>query len=177
MKELPSCAARLSSGAMSGRGVLYAVDDDELARLGEAASDGEVRAIIASLEEKWDEPWVCELDKAWDAIHRTLTDGRLAYDNGTPPLSLAILGGARLHDGDDLIVTVKAPDEVIRVAHALRGWDRARFRQAYYRIPRQDYGDLDEADLEYVWAYFEAMRPLWTSAARAERAMVFSVEP
>lgn len=162
---------------MSGRGVLFAIDDETLARLGDARSDAEVRAIVSELEERWDPGAACELDKAWDAIHRALTDGRLAFDNGRPPLSLAILGGRRLHDGDDLIVTVKAPDEVARIARALTGWDRAKLRAAYYRIPKQDYGDLDEEDLEYVWAYFQKMLELWRDAAREERAVVFSVEP
>ncbi|AKF05031.1 YfbM family protein [Sandaracinus amylolyticus] len=162
---------------MSGRGVLFAVDDDTLARLGDASSDAEVRAIVSELEERWDPATTCELDKAWDAIHRALTDGRLSFGNGAPPLSWTILGGRRLHDGDELIVTVKAPDQVQRIARALGGWDRAKLRAAYYRIPKQDYGDLDEEDLEYVWAYFSKMLELWKDAAREERGVVFSVEP
>ncbi len=162
---------------MSGRGVLFAVDDDDLARLGDAGSDAEVRAVVAELEERWDPAFTCELDKAWDAIHRVLTDGRLIFGNGRPPLSRAILGGRRMHDGDDLIVTVKAADEVISIDRALGAWDHGRVRQAYYKLPKSDYGDLDEADLEYVWAYFEKMRELWRDAAKAERAVVFSVEP
>ena len=162
---------------MSGRGVLFAIADETLGRLGDARSDAEVRAIVGELEERWDPGATCELDKAWDAIHRALGDGRLAWDSGRPPLSLAILGGRRLHDGDELIVTVKAPDEVQKIARALAGWDRAKLRAAYYRIPKQDYGDLDEEDLEYVWAYFQKMLELWRDAAREERAVVFSVEP
>ena len=162
---------------MSGRGVLFAIDDETLARLGEARSDAEVRAIVEELEERWEPAAACELDKAWDAIHRALTDGRLAYDSGRPPLSLAILGGHRLHDGDELIVTVKAFDEVQRVARALSEWDRAKLRAAYYRIPKQDYGDLDEEDFEYVWAYFQKMLELWRDAARDERSVVFTVAP
>lgn len=162
---------------MSGRGVLFAIDDDDLARLGDATGDAEVAAVIADLEERWEGAGACELDKAWDAIHRTLTDGRLEFGSGRPPLSLAILGGTRLYDGDALIVTVKAADQVIAIDRALRAWDRARFREAYYRLPKGDYGDLDEQDLEYVWAYFEKMRDAFREAAAAERAVVFSVEP
>ena len=46
----------------------------------------------------------CELDKSWDAIHRCLTDGTLKP--GQPPLSLAILGGQRLDDGRDFIMSL-----------------------------------------------------------------------
>jgi len=160
---------------MSGRGVLFAIDDDELARLGDARDDAEVQAIVDAIEERWESGATCELDKAWDAIHRALTDGNLSFDNGQPPLSLAILGGHRLLDGDERIVTVKAPDEVQAIAAALRGWDRARLRQAYYRIPKQEYGDLDEEDLDYTWIYFQRLVELYRDAARAERGVVFSV--
>ncbi|MDQ3031136.1 MAG: YfbM family protein [Myxococcota bacterium] len=160
---------------MSGRGVLFAIDDDDLARLGDARDDAEVQAIVDDIEERWETGATCELDKSWDAIHRALTGGDLAFDNGTPPLSLAILGGHRLLEGAERIVTVKAPDEVHAIAGALRSWDRARLREAYYRIPKQDYGDLDEEDLDYVWAFFQKMVELYRDAARAERGVVFSV--
>jgi hypothetical protein len=156
---------------------LYAIDDDDLARIGDAQTDAEVRAIVAELEARWEPGFACELDEAWDAIHRVLTDGRLVFGNGRPPLSLAILGGRRLHDGDEMIVTVKAPDEVQAIADALARWDYTRFRRAYYKLPRDDYGELDEDDLGYVWAYFRNMTEFWREAAAAERAVVFSAEP
>jgi hypothetical protein len=160
---------------MSGRGVLFAVDDDVLARLGDARDDAEVQAIVDDLEERWEPGFTCELDKSWDAIHRSLTDGGLSFGNGRPPLSLAVLGGHRLLDGDERIVTVKAPDEVHAIDAALRRWDRATLRQAYYRIPKQDYGDLDEEDLDYTWAFFQKLVELYRAAARHERGVVFSV--
>ena len=33
--------------------------------------------VQEEIEEPWDEEWLLEMDKAWDAIHRCLTDGRL----------------------------------------------------------------------------------------------------
>ncbi len=162
---------------MSGRGVLFAIDDEVLARLGDASDDAQIRAIVAELEAQWDEPHVCELDRAWDAIHRMLTDGRLTFDSGKPPLSWAILGGTRLHEGEAAIVTVKTADQTAAIARALRGWQRGVLRQAYHRLPRHDYGDLDEEDFEYVWLWFERMLEFWADAAREERAVVFAVEP
>jgi hypothetical protein len=159
---------------MTTRGVLFAIDDEQLARLGEARDDVEIGAILDEIEEQWDRGHLCEMDKAWDVIHRVLTDGRLEFGNGKRPLSLAILGGRRLYDGDDRIVTVKTADETAAIARALVGWDRARFRQAYYRIPKHDYGDLDEEDLGYAWAYFGPMCEFWKDAARDERAVVFT---
>lgn len=158
---------------MTQRGVLFAIDDETLARLGEAESDAAVLAIVDALEERWDE--VCELDKAWDGLHRILTDGRLTFENGRPPLAWAILGGTRLLGGDDRIVTAKGADQVIAIDRALRGWDRARAHQAYRKLPREDYGDLDEEDFAYLWAYFEPMRRFYREAAALERAALFSV--
>jgi hypothetical protein len=160
---------------MSGRGVLFAIDDDDLARLGDARDDAEVQAIADEIEERWETGFTCELDKSWDAIHRALTDGNLAFDNGTPPLSLVILGGHRLLEGAERIATVKAPDEVLAIAAALRDWDRARLRQAYFKIPKQDYGDLDEEDFDYTWLFFQKAVELYRDAARAERGVLFSV--
>ncbi len=159
---------------MSGRGVLFALDDDELARLGEARSDRDVLAIVGELEERWEN--ACELDRAWDAIHRALTDGRLTPGNGRPPLSHAILGGTVLVSSDVAIVSVKGPDDVVAIAEALAPWDAARFRVAYQRIDRSDYGELDDEDLTYTLAWFERVAPFFASAAREERAVLFAVD-
>jgi hypothetical protein len=167
----------MSGPRIPGRGVLFAIDDDELARLGEASNDDEVRALVGAIEERWEH--ACELDKAWDAIHRALTDGKLALPRpGDRPSALAraVLGGTLLLDAPDAIVSAKAPDEVQAIARALSVWDRARFRSAYYRIDREDYGDLDEEDLEHCLAWFERMVAFYREAAQAERAVVFSTD-
>ncbi len=166
---------------MSGRGVLFAIDDEELAKLGEASSDEEVRALVGAIEERWQN--ACELDKAWDAIQRALSGGKLvlpgrleAESERPSVLSKAVLGGAVLLDSEDAIVSAKAPDEVQAIARALSSWDRARFRAAYYRIDREEYGDLDEEDFEYCLAWFERMVGFYGEAAAAERAVVFSAD-
>lgn len=159
---------------MSGRGVLFAIDDDDLGRLGDATTDAAVLAIVSELEERWEH--ACELDKAWDAIHRALTDGHLSTRNGRPPLSRAILGGTVLVESDDAIVSVKAVDDVAAIAAALTPWDAARFRDAYHHIDRSDYGELDDDDLAYCLAWFERLAPFYEAAAAAERAVVFSVD-
>lgn len=159
---------------MSGRGVLFALDDEDLARLGEARTDADVLTVVGELEERWEN--ACELDQAWDAIHRALTDGRLALDNGRPPLSHAVLGGTVLVSSDSVIVSVKGADEVAAIAKALATWDAARFRAAYHRIDRSDYGDLDDEDLTYALAWFERLAPFYARAAREERAVAFAVD-
>ncbi|MFC5647340.1 DUF1877 family protein, partial [Kitasatospora cinereorecta] len=66
-----------------------------------------------------------------NAIHRSLTDGYLGYDNGTYPLNAAILGGVQLHEGDDYIVSLLTPDRVRDVADAMAGVGREALKAGY----------------------------------------------
>jgi hypothetical protein len=113
---------------MASRGVLFAILPSTMERLLEARTDEALLSIIQDeIEEKWDKGWLYQTDKAWDAIHRTLTDGRLGFDNGTFPLTAAILGGEQLYRGDDYIVSLVRPDAVGAVASELAAIDRERF--------------------------------------------------
>lgn len=165
---------------MSGRGVLFAVEDEELARLGDATNDAEIRAIVEEIERAWEN--ACELEKAWDPIHRALTGGRLELTPTTPLtgehaiLAHAILGGALLLQTDDAIVTAKSHADVSAVAERIARWDRPTFRAAYYKIDRRDYGDLDEEDFAYAWSYFERLKAHFAEAARLDRGVVFSAD-
>jgi hypothetical protein len=160
---------------MAGRGVLFAIDDDELASLGDAKNDAEVQALVNGIEARWEQ--ACELDKAWDGIHRALTDGRF-HRNASGPLMVpgAILGGTLLVESEEAIIVVKAADEVHQIASALASWDRGRFRSGFYRINQDEYGDLEEEDFEYCYVWFERMRAFFVEAAQEERAVVFSVD-
>jgi Domain of unknown function (DUF1877) len=70
------------------------------------------------------EGWVQETDKAWDAIHRCLTDGTLV--EGDTPGHLCVLGATDyfwvvLDDGQvDWIVNLLDPGEVRETAAAIR---------------------------------------------------------
>ena len=58
---------------MACRGVLFALTDEEVARLRGAKSDDEVLGIVQDeIEQRWDQEHLEECDKAWDAIHRCL---------------------------------------------------------------------------------------------------------
>jgi hypothetical protein len=82
-----------------------------------------------------------EIDKAWDAIHRALTDGTL--EPGAFPLGRAILGGRQLHRGDDYIVALVTKLEVPAVAGALATTPRpARLRLLRRRRSRLHRGVL-----------------------------------
>jgi Domain of unknown function (DUF1877) len=159
------------------RGVLFAIDQEELAALRQATSDSKVQAVVAAIEERWDERFLAETDKAWDAIHRCLTDGTLAWGNGSFPLNRCILGGEDIYQGEDYIVTLTEAHEVPAVAAALQQVAEADMRQAYDRLDPADYGsEWSEEDFEYTWSWFQEVRDLWSRAAAAGRAVIFTVD-
>ena len=86
------------------------------------------------IEDRWDREWLVETDKAWDAIHRCLTDGTLRV--GRSPLHNCILGSESLHEGDGYIVNFLEPDEVKEVAEAIKDIDRGQMRGRYDAIDR-----------------------------------------
>ncbi|MDJ0976056.1 MAG: YfbM family protein [Planctomycetota bacterium] len=160
---------------MGTRGVFFALDAADTARLLAASSDDDVRFLIQEeIEERWDTDWLDETDSAWDAMHRCLGDGTLGP--GSPPLGQCVLGGRHLHEGRDYIVSYLSPAEVQEVAAALEGIDEAWMRAQFARLASTDYeGEMDEADFEYTWSYFGGARELYRKAAQAGRSMVFTV--
>lgn len=99
---------------MACRGVHFAITGADAERLLAAPNDGAVLGIVQDeIDERWDEDWLFQSDKAWDAIHRCLTDGTLGPDGGSYPLKLAVLSGRQLHEGEGYIVSLVKPAEGI----------------------------------------------------------------
>ncbi|TQV69702.1 DUF1877 family protein [Exilibacterium tricleocarpae] len=163
---------------MACRGVHFALSDQQYEKLCQLESDEDVIDFIQEdIEEQWDKEWLRETDKAWDAMHRCLTDGKLAFANGKPPLNRVILGGRQLHRGDDYIVSLVTPAQVQEIAAAIGDVDRDFMRARYFQIDPNDYDvDLDDEDFEYTWHWFERLSPLYAKAAAAGRAVVFTVD-
>jgi hypothetical protein len=162
---------------MACRGVHFAPTDDAARRLLAAEDNAAVLAVVEELEEAWDEAWLAQSDKAWDAMHRCLSNGTLFYDEGEYPLNRSVLGGRHLYDGDDYVVSYVAPNEVKDVAAALASITKADFRARYDLIDRDDYdGEHGEEDFDYTWAGFQVVRDLYTKAAAAGRSVVFTVD-
>src|SRR6201999_2959997 len=85
--------------SMPCRGVVFALAASQRAALTAIRDDEEVQALVADLESAWDWDWLCEADKAWDAMHRCLSDGTLTLGRQSgDPLELAVLGGGQHHD-------------------------------------------------------------------------------
>lgn len=163
---------------MGCRGVFFAVTVEESNSLNEACGDDDrVMELVETIEETWDEEHLAECDKAWDAMHRLLTDGELAFGNGEYPFSHAVLGPRQLHGGEDYIVSLVAPEEVVAVAAALSKVTKPWFEHRYTTVLPRDYAlEYGRDDLEYTWAWFEGVRDLYAKAATNGRAMLFTVD-
>ena len=70
------------SNALSGHYLHFAVTPAQEKQLLAAKSDRKLLELVGEIEEAWEEPFVVETDKAWDAIRRCLTDGSLLYVSG-----------------------------------------------------------------------------------------------
>ncbi|MFV2103648.1 YfbM family protein [Micromonospora sp. LOL_024] len=156
-------------------GVHFAITSEQERSLLTADDDGDqVGELLEDIEESWDDDASkVDTDKAWDAIHRCLTDGTLDPDDDGYPLSHAVLGGRHLDD-DCYVVYVSAA-EVHDVAEALRAVDRTWLRRRFDAIDHRDYdGAQDDEDFEYTWRNFVAVQAFYDRAATAERAVIFT---
>ncbi|GAA4469528.1 YfbM family protein [Novipirellula rosea] len=163
---------------MACRGVHFALTDEQREQLlAIVESQGDVISFIQEdIEEQWDTEWLCETDKAWDTIHRCLTDGTLSDDDSTP-FHWCVLNGSRVYVGDDYIVSFVDAPNVKQVSEAIAPLSESEFRTRYNAIDQQDYGvPLSDEDFKYTWSYFTALRDLFSRAATANRSVLFSVD-
>lgn len=162
---------------MGALGVHFALSDEESRRLLAAEDRDAVLAVVEEVEERWDEGWLVQSDKAWDAMHRCLSNGTLYYDEGEYPLNRTVLGGKHLTDGDDYVVSYVAPNEVKDVAAALAPMTPEEFRKRYDAIDPDEYdGALGQEDFDFTWGALVDVRGLFKKAADAGRSVVFTVE-
>ncbi|GGN36389.1 hypothetical protein FHR83_006364 [Actinoplanes campanulatus] len=152
-------------------GVHFAITaDQEKALLDADGDDDAVGELLGDIEENWDDDQLkVDTDKAWDEIHRCLTDGSLDPDAGDYPLSHAILGGHGMHD-DYYVVYVDAA-QVRDVAAALRDIDRAGLRQRFDTLLPASERDYD---FELLWTDFADVVNFYQRAAAAGRAVLFT---
>ncbi|MCL4694205.1 MAG: DUF1877 family protein [Candidatus Hydrogenedentes bacterium] len=168
---------------MACLGVYFALTDDDSEKLLAATSDREVVELIQEdIEERWDADWLLQIDKAWDALHRCLTDGTLTA-RGTVR-SKCVLGGRQLHRGGDYTISFLDAGEVKEAYEALRPIDETWFRQQYFALKKKflwfdisDYeGEIGEEDFDYTWTAFLDTRAFFHKAAQANRPIVFTVD-
>jgi hypothetical protein len=162
---------------MACRGVFFALTEEQSTRLSSALDDDELMGIIEEIEEEWDEDNLAECDKAWDAMHRCLSDGTLDGNAGSYPLNRCVLGGKSLHEGNDYIVCLVSPPEVRDVAAALAPLTEQWFRDRYFSVVPNDYClNYGEEDFQYTWDWFQGVRDLYRKAAEQGKAVAFTVD-
>jgi hypothetical protein len=161
-------------------GVHFALSTRDLAKVLSCSDpDALVELIEEDLEERYLESgkWAYESDKAWDAIHRCLTDGQLLYQSGPFPLAYAVLGGRPLDTGGEYTACLVEPEQVRETGEALAGVTREWLLGRYQTLDKTDYaGPIDDEDFEYTWQNLEGLRVFFARAAKAGRAVLFTTD-
>jgi len=163
---------------MGARGVHFAVTSEQLARLLAASDDDGLMEVIEQIEDAWDKDYLAESDKAWEAIHRCLTDGSLLYESGEYPLNHVICGGRQLHQGEEYTVSLVMPEQVRDVSAAIDPLTEQWMRERYFSLLKPDSydGKIGDEDFQYTWTWFENVRDLYRKAAAGGRAVIFTVD-
>lgn len=166
---------------MSCLGVHFSIDEETVQKLKSLKRQSKrLNYLQEELEEDYfqnHKEWIAETDKAWDAIHRTLTDGKLEWENGKYPLNHVILAGELLYTKGDYIMSLKNPQQVKDVAEAIKIINIEKFRENYYKIDSKKYGfPLNEEDFEYTWENFDSIREFWYCAAKQNRYVLFTAD-
>jgi hypothetical protein len=166
---------------MSCLGVLFSLDKMEVDKFKSFSTDEEkldyLQEEIEKIYFEQKPEHVAELDKSWDALHRSLTDGKLEYTNGQFPFNHVILGGEILYTAGDYILTLKTPEQVKEIAIAIEQLEKNALRDGYRKIDEDDYGSpLTEEDFEYTWEWMERTKDFWTTAAANNRHVLFTVD-
>jgi hypothetical protein len=162
-------------------GVHFALDpatEVRLLELADASDDSAILDQLADIEETWHDRLTCHHDKAWDALHRVLTNGKLEHGNGSHPLGATVLGGRQLMTGEhEYSISYLSAPQVRDVSAALRPIERDWFRQRYLTLTDTDYGGpVDEDDFSYTWGDFHDTREFFAKAAGANLAVIFTVD-
>lgn len=163
---------------MARRGVHFAITVDDLTALRSAEGDQAVMTVIEAVENRWEKEagLVCETDKAWDAIHRCLTDGGLTFSGGTDPLRLCILGGEQLYGGDDYLVALVPHGQLRPLADALATVTPRFIAERYWAIPDDYEHPKSDEDCQYTWDWFSDLPAFFDRAERAGRHVIFTVD-
>jgi hypothetical protein len=184
---------------MACRGIFLAITPDQAEALLAASDDHALIEAVQDIEMAWDEDNLAQCDKAWDAMHRVLTDGSLGdphaggrglweykprdrsgqgrFGNGPEPLRHCVLGPNQLHHGDEYIVSLVSPDKVKEVSAALMSISKEWFDDRYRTLVPHDYApEYGDVDREYTWGWFQSVRELYGKAAERGRFVLFTVD-
>lgn len=118
---------------------------------------------------------VLDCKRYWDPIHRCLTEGTLDPDAGEFPLNHVILGGKRLHQGDDYIAVVVRPDMVTFISEALHDLTEPDFRKRYFALGDKGCDQpINEKEYSYVWHMVQEIRTFFELCDEERFAVLFT---
>lgn len=171
----------LTNAFMGCLGVHFSLSAEEVQKLRAIEDESErVEHLYEEIEDEYfsDHPErIAQSDKAWDAMHRTLADGKLSWDGGTYPLNHVVLGGELLYTESNFIMTLKTPEQVHDVAAALPHVTEAEFRRRYFAMDAANYGfPVNDEDFAYTWHWFQGVREFWLRAATEGRYVLFTAD-
>lgn len=166
---------------MSCLGVHFALSEEDVTTLRSFENqEDRLEHIIEVMEPLYFEKYPelkAESDKAWDAMHRALADGKLTWDGGSYPLNYAVLAGELLYTDSDYIMSLKSPKQAKDVAAALAAVSETDFRKRYFAIDAKSYDSpVSEEDFGYTWNWFQGVRELYARAAREGRYVLFTAD-
>ncbi|WP_431113064.1 YfbM family protein [Variovorax paradoxus] len=165
---------------MSCLGVHFALTrEDAMALQAIDNDDDRLEFVTDEIEERYFENENClaESDKAWDAMHRALSDGSLSWTGGTYPLNHVVLGGSSLYGKGDYIMSLKTPSQVRDIAKALALIGEDEFRRCYDNINAEAYGsDLSQEDFASTWESLVGVKALYEKALVEDRFVLFTAD-
>lgn len=166
---------------MSCLGVHFSLSEEEVRKLKSFKEDHDrLDHLQCEIEEIYfaeHEDRVAQSDMAWDAMHRTLSDGDLSYTAGPFPLRLTVIGGDPIYAEDDYIMSLKTPAEVKEVAKVLGVVTKEQFRKMYDAMDAEKYGcPKDDQDFEYTWDWLTDVVTFYLKAAAEGRWVLFSAD-
>ena len=159
-------------------GMHFAISYEQAMKLLQCKSDEDLVEMVAEeIEEVSNEDNSFQTDKAWDAIHRCLSNGTLDVRQGTRPLNMAVFGGRILNKDATTFVVLLTPTEVKEVAEALSQVTESWMKKKYLDQKFPDYqGEKSEEDWGYTWGSFDGLPEFFANAAARKQHVIFTVD-
>jgi len=166
---------------MSCLGVHFALTSEEVSKLKSFKKDSDrLDYLQEEIETKYFKEhgdFMAQSDKAWDAIHRALSDGELSYTSGPHPLRLAVIGGEPIYSQSDYIMSLKTPKEVKDIAEAVDVLTKDEFFRKYDGMDQRKYDFPKTAeDREYTWDWFIGVVALYKKVSMEGRYVLFTAD-
>lgn len=157
----------------------FAITLEQTEQFREASRESE-QAVSTMLEPLLKKGGAVQMDKAWEPIHRCLTEdhsprGALDYEAGQYPLDLCVFGGDQLLGDEFRTLSLIDPDAVPYVAEALEDVSKPWMRERFFALPDDQFYEIDEEMFEWMWEHFLKLLPFFEQAAKDEQAVLCTV--